>query len=242
MDFWLDRGVDGLRLDAVGYLIKRNGIPSRGLPETHARLRRIRAHVDAKYGDHVALLGEVHQPLADMRKYFGTGDECHLLYHFLLMEQLLLALARGNDWGVRDMLRASSGIPSGCQWAAFLRNHDEISLATLSQEEREELLQFIDPKGIYPFNNGKTASVRLASILPHKSERILDAFRLLYALPYATVMYYGDELGQQNLPVREGVRDTRIYVRGEFDWQEAERQMSDPDSLFNTTARIIERA
>lgn len=246
MDFWASRGVDGFRLDAAASLVKRDESLSKGLPETHAILKRIRRHLDQKYGGNVIMLAEAHQSVEEMKAYFGDGDECHLLYHFTLTEQLFLALMHRDTKPLESMLRESAKIPENCAWAVFLRNHDELSLATLPQSEQEKLVAFLDPKHEYIFKGGPyvdyTTSMRLGSMFENEPERILEAFKLLYSIEGAQVMYYGDEIGMKNLPVIEGVVDTRLYVRGEFDWVEAEIQRYDPDSLFNLTRAIIRRS
>lgn len=240
LDFWAARGVDGFRLDAAVTLVKRDGTPSKGLPETHALLKRIRRHLDDKFGGEVILLAEAHQDLAEMRSYFGDGDECHLVYHFPLTEQLFLALVTGDKKGVEAMLADSRAIPDNCAWALFLRNHDELSLATLVPEARRTLIASLDTENQYSFNSGAATAMRLGSMFDEK--KICESFNLLYSLPGAHIMYYGDEIGMRNLPISEGVIDTRVYVRGNFDWDEATRQMHDPSSLFSRTKEIIHRS
>lgn len=242
MDFWAGRGVDGFRLDAAASLIKRDGTTSKGLPETHAVLKHIRKHLDATYGGNVIMLAEAHQEIAAMKTYFGAGDECHLVYHFPLAEQMFLSLLRDDGAALEAMVRESGDIPENCAWALFLRNHDELSLSTLLEEEQFELVDFLDPKHKYVFKRGRATAMRLGSIFKKHRGNLKRMFELLYSLPGAPVMYYGDEIGMENLPLEEGIVDTRIYVRGPFDWEEAQRQMSDPESLFNQTARIIRRS
>lgn len=238
MDFWIARGVDGFRLDAASHLVKRDGTTSKGLPETHQVLKQIRKHLEQKHPD-VILLAEVHQPIPLAKTYFGEGDECHMVYHFSLAEQFWLALKRRDTSLIEKALGESSGIPANCQWATFLRSHDEISLSTLAPKERTELNQFFDPERRYPFKNGEYSSVRVGTIMGGNEGRIVEAFRLLYKTTGAPIMYYGDEIGMENLPLDPKVIDTRKYVRGNFDWKEAERQLSDPASLWSKTASII---
>jgi maltose alpha-D-glucosyltransferase/alpha-amylase len=239
LDFWADRGVDGFRLDAALALVKRDVEDSLGLPETHDLIKRIRKHLDERHGGRIALLAEAHQEVPRLKQFFGDGDECHLVYHFPMMESLFLALMFDEPERVKDMLQKSSGIPTSCAWVNFLRNHDEISLATLPLIRRTTLISLLDPKGEYLFNNARVTAVRLANIFESNRERLHEAFRMLYSTPGAQVMYYGDEIGMRNLPRTDGVIDTRIFVRGPFDWEEAEKQLSDPDSLFHFAASCI---
>jgi len=234
-------GVDGFRLDAAPYLIKREYTSCKGLPETHWIIKRIRKHLEAKYPD-VILLAEAHQTLALTKQYFGNGDECHMAYNFPLMEQMWMALMFGEDDRVADMVEQSfRDIPDNCQWAVFLRNHDEISLSTLSIEERRELIEALDPTYAYLFIKAKTTALRVASALGGDQEKILEAFAMLYSTPGAPVMYYGDEIGMRNLPPQDGIVDTRKYVRGEFDWNEVEKQMKDTSSLWNVVKEMTRR-
>src|SRR5512139_3043899 len=133
LDFWLDLGVDGLRLDAVPYLYERDGTSCENLPETHAFLRKLRAHVDGKYEGRM-LLAEANQWPADAAAYFGDGDECHMNFHFPLMPRMFMALQMEDRFSVVDILRQTPHIPAGCQWATFLRNHDELTLEMVTDE------------------------------------------------------------------------------------------------------------
>lgn len=243
MDFWADRGVDGFRLDAAPFLVKKDGTTCVGLPETHQVIKNLRKHLDTRYDQKVILLGEVglggEDIVAEIQSYFGEGDECHLLYHFPLMAQMWVALQRNDPSGVAAMIERSAHIPENCQWAVFLRNHDEIELRFISsQETRGTLLSFLDLEGDYLFNKGQSTAKRNASILGNP-ERILEAFRMLYRIPGAPVMYYGDEIGMKNLPLREDIVDVRQYVRGEFDWKEVARQRRRPNSLLSQVRQLI---
>ena len=238
MEFWAALGVDGFRLDAAPYLIKREGTTSKGLTETHQRIKDIRRRLESKYPD-VILLAEAHQTLALTKEYFGDGDECHMAYHFPLMDKMWLALMENDDAEYREMIEESFDIPDNCQWATFLRNHDELAVATLPLDKRAAFIDFIDPEHRYLWKKLGASSVRVAEALKGDTEKILEAFKLLYDAPGAPVMYYGDEIGMRNLPLMEGVIDTRVYVRGTLDWEEAERQMKDPNSLFSHTALLV---
>jgi len=237
MDFWVKRGVSGFRLDAASHLIKRENSSSKGLPETHAVLKKLRAHVDKNYPA-TALLAETHDSVSEIRKYFGNGDECQLVYNFPLAEAFFLKLALDDGEALQSVQRAAE-IPKHCRWANFLRNHDELSLNTLTEAERRRLLESVDAAGARDFKNKMGLSMRLAGILGGDREKIINAFNLLAAAPGLPIIYYGDELGMRSLPADEQFRDTRRYVRGFFDWQEAERQMRDPDSLFHAVRLAI---
>ena len=239
MDFWADHGVDGFRLDAVLTLIKRDGTISKGLPETHAIIRKIRAHLDTKYGGNIILLAESHMEVEEIKTFFGNGDECHMAYHFPLMEALYLHLLLDEPARVEEVLEKSKDIPANCTWATFLRNHDEISLATLPLIRRTTLVSQLDPEGEYLFNRGQATAVRLANIFDGKPEKLREAITLLYSLPGSPIMYYGDEIMMRNLPREEGVADTRRFVRGPFDWEEAAREDANPDSLLAFVRKTI---
>ena len=136
VDFWFDMGVDGLRLDAVPYLFEREGTTSENLPETHAALRDLRKHIDEKYRDRM-LLAEANQWPDDAVAYFGEGDECHMAFHFPIMPRLFMALRMEDRAPITEILRLTPPIPDSCQWAMFLRNHDELTLEMVTDEERD---------------------------------------------------------------------------------------------------------
>lgn len=239
MDFWVEMGVDGFRLDAAPHLIKRDGTSCKGLRETHAVIKRLRAHLEAKYPE-VILIAEAHEDLALTKEYFGKGDECHMAYNFVLAAEMWLALATGDATRLQKTIEESRDIPENCQWAIFLRNHDEISLdATMNPTERATLMHFLDPEERYVMKKIGLTSMRVASIFGGERDKIQKAFSLLYSTPGATVTYYGDEIGMQNLKHQEGVLDTRKFVRGPFDRAAAKLEMQDPTSLFNEVARLL---
>jgi maltose alpha-D-glucosyltransferase/alpha-amylase len=205
MDFWLDLGVDGLRLDAVPYLYEREGTNCENLPETHAELKRIRSHIDT-YPDRM-LLAEANQWPSDAVAYFGEGDESHMNYHFPLMPRLFLALARGDRGPIEWILARTPEIPASAQWGIFLRNHDELTLEMVTDEERAEMYGFYarDPRA--KLNVGIRR--RLAPLLENDPRRLRLMFSLLLGLPGSPFIYYGDELGMGDnldLPDRDGVR------------------------------------
>jgi len=241
MEFWADLGVDGFRLDAVPRLIKRDGTNSKGLPETHALIRRIRKRLEEKYPE-VILIAEAHHDLAETKKYFGNGDECHMAYHFILMEEMWHAIARGDQGRLAKIIEDSIDIPDNCQWAIFLRNHDEIAISSLQPEEHAALMDFLDAERTYGFRGGLRTSMRLGSVFKGDREKILSALKMLYSLPGSPVMYYGDEIGMYNLDIHPDIKDSRKYVRGNFDWTHAKKQMDDPESLFSAVAKLLKES
>lgn len=241
IDFWISNGVDGFRLDAAPFLIKREGTMCVNLPETHAVLKKIRRRIESKNSE-IILLAEANGPFERVIEYFGNGDECHMAFHFHLMSAMFLALKRGvgeNIDIVDKLVKNSFNIPTNCQWATFLRNHDELTLSHISPARIRELLKWLDPESRYSFKGGYGASVRLATIFKGDKEKILEAFKLLFRLPGSPVIYYGDEIGMENLELIEKPLDSRLYVRGDFNWQEAERQLREPDSLLSQVAKLI---
>jgi maltose alpha-D-glucosyltransferase/alpha-amylase len=241
MEFWAARGVDGFRLDAISHLVKREGTTSQGLPETHHIVKRLRQRLEASYPE-VIFLAEAAQDIESSKEYFGDGDECHMVYNFPLMAHMWLALKDGTRTSLENMIALSSDIPENCEWATFLSNHDQIALGTLTPEERHGLIDFLDPRHEYLFNGGEATSVRIASAFNGDVERILGAIDLLYRTPGAPVMYYGDEMGMRNLPVRDLMIDSRRFVRGAFDWGAANAQSADPGSLLSRVSEIVKRA
>jgi len=235
MEFWAARGVDGFRFDSAPHIVKRDHTNSMGLPETHAMLKKIRAVLQQKYPN-VILLAE---SVTESKTYFGESDECHMVYNFPLMRQIWVMLMNGDTAALQAVVRDMEDIPENCEWATFLRNHDELTLRTLPEDITVAMRQFLDPEGVYSFS--KYPAVRVAEVFKGNQDKIVNAFKILYSIPGAPIMYYGDEIGMRNLPPKEGVRDARLYVRGTFDWHEAETQMTDPNSLFNQVAKIVRR-
>jgi maltose alpha-D-glucosyltransferase / alpha-amylase len=208
LDFWLDRGVDGVRLDAIPYLYEREGTSCENLPETHAALKKLRAHVDAKYGDRV-LLAEANQWPEDAVAYFGQGkgDECHMAFHFPLMPRLFMALRLEDRTPIIDILEQTPAIPETAQWALFLRNHDELTLEMVTDEERDYLYRMYAHVHQARLNLGIRR--RLAPLLGNDRKRIELLNALLFSLPGTPVLYYGDEIGMgENIYLgdRNGVR------------------------------------
>ncbi|UYN97784.1 MAG: maltose alpha-D-glucosyltransferase [Enhydrobacter sp.] len=206
MRFWLDLGVDGLRLDAVPYLVEREGTNNENLPETHAVLKRIRAEIDASYPDRM-LLAEANQWPEDTKDYFGDGDECHMAFHFPLMPRMYMALAREDRFPITDIMRQTPQIPDNCQWAIFLRNHDELTLEMVTDSERDYLWQTYATDRRARINLGIRR--RLAPLLERDRRRIELLNCLLLSMPGTPVIYYGDEIGMGDnirLGDRDGVR------------------------------------
>ncbi len=206
MDFWLDMGVDGLRLDAVPYLFEREGTNCENLPETHQALKDLRRHVDEKYRDRM-LLAEANQWPEDAVAYFGEGDECHMAFHFPVMPRMFMAIRMEDRYPMIDILSQTPAIPSNCQWAVFLRNHDELTLEMVTDEERDYMYRVYanDPRA--RINLGIRR--RLAPLLENNRRRIELMNGLLCSLPGTPVIYYGDELGMGDniyLGDRNGVR------------------------------------
>jgi maltose alpha-D-glucosyltransferase / alpha-amylase len=208
VDFWLDLGVDGLRLDAVPYLYEREGTNCENLPETHAFLKKLRQHVDENYGGRM-LLGEANQWPEDAVAYFGQGrgDECHMAYHFPLMPRLFMAVRMEDRQPIVDILEQTPAIPETSQWALFLRNHDELTLEMVTDEERDYMYRMYAHVDQARLNLGIRR--RLAPLMNNdrKSIELLNA--LLFSLPGTPVLYYGDEIGLGEnifLGDRNGVR------------------------------------
>ena len=208
VDFWLDLGVDGLRLDAVPYLFEREGTACENLPETHDFLRHLRQHVDEKYGDRM-LLAEANQWPEDAVAYFGSGqgDECHMAFHFPLMPRLFMALRMEDRIPVIDILQQTPAIPDTAQWALFLRNHDELTLEMVTDEERDYMYRMYAHDRQARLNLGIRR--RLAPLVGNDRKRIELLCALLFSLPGTPVIYYGDEIGMgENIYLgdRNGVR------------------------------------
>ena len=191
-DFWLEMGVDGLRLDAVPYLYEREGTSCENLPETHAFLRELRARIDSRYRDRI-LLAEANQWPADCAAYFGNGDESHMVFHFPVMPRLFMAVYAEDRTSIVDILRRTPAIPETAQWALFLRNHDELTLEMVSDDERDYLYRVYanDPRA--RVNVGIRR--RLAPLLGNNRRRIELMNGLMFSLPGTPVIYYGDEIG-----------------------------------------------
>jgi maltose alpha-D-glucosyltransferase/alpha-amylase len=204
--FWLDLGIDGFRLDAVPYLYERDGTNGENLPETHAYLKRVRAEIDARYPDRV-LLAEANQWPEDVVAYFGDGDECHMAFHFPVMPRMFMALRREEAKPIIEILDLTPPIPDNTQWGLFLRNHDELTLEMVTDEERDYMYEEYAKDPRMKLNLGIRR--RLAPLLDNGRDEIELMHAILFSLPGAPVLYYGDEIGMGDnvyLGDRDGVR------------------------------------
>jgi maltose alpha-D-glucosyltransferase/alpha-amylase len=206
LDFWLGMGVDGLRLDAIPYLYEEEGTNCENLPQTHAFLKRLRSYVDEKYPNRM-LLAEANQWPEDAVEYFGNDDECHMSFHFPIMPRLYMSLYMEDRFPIIDILEQTPAIPENAQWAMFLRNHDELTLEMVTDEERDYMYQVYanDPRA--RINLGIRR--RLAPLLNNDRRKIELLNFLLFSLPGTPVIYYGDEIGMGDnyyLGDRDGVR------------------------------------
>jgi maltose alpha-D-glucosyltransferase/alpha-amylase len=228
VDFWFDLGVDGLRLDAVPYLYEREGTNCENLPETHQFLKELRAHIDARHSGRM-ILAEANQWPEDAIAYFGGGDECHMAFHFPLMPRLFMATRMEDRYPVTDILGLTPAIPENCQWALFLRNHDELTLEMVTDEERDYMYRVYAQDRHTRINLGIRR--RLAPLLENDRRRIELLNGLLCSLPGTPVIYYGDEIGMGDniyLGDRNGVR-TPMQWSGD---RNAGFSRANPQSLY----------
>jgi len=261
-DFWFGLGVDGLRLDAVPYLYEREGTNCENLPETHEFLRQLRKRVDEKYDDRM-LLAEANQWPEDAVAYFGAGDECHMAFHFPLMPRLFMGIQMEDRFPIVDILDQTPGVPDNCQWAVFLRNHDELTLEMVTDEDRDYMYRVYaqDPRARVNLGIRR----RLAPLMGRSRRRIELMNSLLLSLPGTPVLYYGDEIGMgDNIYVgdRNGVRTPMqwsadrnagfsrsnpqqlylpVIIDPEYHYEaiNVEAQQSNPNSLLWWMKRII---
>src|SRR5207249_4022690 len=207
MRFWLDRGLDGFRCDAVPYLVEREGTSCENLPETHAVLKEFRAVIDREYGGDRVLLAEANQWPKDVRAYFGDGDEFHMAFHFPLMPRLFLAVQSADRRPITDVFRHTPSIPDTCQWCLFLRNHDELTLEMCTDPERDYMYYAYAQDPLMKLNIGIRR--RLAPLLANDRRKLELMKGLLFSLPGTPIIYYGDEIGMGDnihLGDRHGVR------------------------------------
>ena len=206
MRYWLDMGVDGLRVDAIPYLVEREGTNCENLPETHAVMKRIRAEIDKDYAART-ILAEANQWPDDVRIYFGDGDECHMAFHFPLMPRMYMALRQEDRLPITDIMAQTPEIPDNCQWGLFLRNHDELTLEMVTDEERDYMYLAYSADPRMRINIGIRR--RLAPLVDNNRRRIELLNSLLFSFPGTPIVYYGDEIGMGDniyLGDRNGVR------------------------------------
>jgi maltose alpha-D-glucosyltransferase/alpha-amylase len=206
MRYWLDMGVDGLRVDAIPYLVEREGTNCENLPETHAVMKRIRAEIDKGYAART-ILAEANQWPDDVRIYYGDGDECHMAFHFPLMPRMYMALRQEDRLPITDIMAQTPAIPHNCQWGLFLRNHDELTLEMVSDEERDYMYLAYSADPRMRINVGIRR--RLAPLVDNNRRRIELLNSLLFSFPGTPIVYYGDEIGMGDniyLGDRNGVR------------------------------------
>jgi maltose alpha-D-glucosyltransferase/alpha-amylase len=229
IDFWLELGIDGFRLDAVPYLIEREGTSCENLPGTHSVLKTIRRHLDQRW-PHCMLLAEANQSPADLRPYFGDGDECHMAYHFPLMPRIFMGLHGEDRQPIVDIVRSTPDIPGNCQWALFLRNHDELTLSMVDEDDRDYmyLAYSADPQA--RLNSGIRR--RLAPLMDNNRRRIELLNSLLFSFPGTPIVYYGDEIGMGDntyLGDRNGVRTPMQWTSD----RNARFSRADPARLYS---------
>ena len=206
VDFWFNKGVDGLRLDAVPYLFESEGTNCENLPATHAFIKKVRAHIDARFQDRM-LLAEANQWPEDAAAYFGDGDECHMNFHFPIMPRMFMAIHMEDRFPILDILAQTPQIPDNCQWALFLRNHDELTLEMVTDEERDYMYRAYAHATEMRINLGIRR--RLAPLVGNDRRKMELLHGLLFSLPGTPVLYYGDEIGMGDnvyLGDRNGVR------------------------------------
>ena len=262
LDFWLDSGIDGVRLDAIPYLFEREGTNCENLPETHHFLKEMRRHVDANYPNRM-LLAEANQWPEDAVAYFGEGDETHMSFHFPLMPRLFMSIRMEDRFPIVDILAQTPPIPDTSQWALFLRNHDELTLEMVTDEERDYMYRAYTQDRMARLNLGIRR--RLAPLLGNDRRRIELMNGLLFSLPGTPVLYYGDEIGMGDnifLGDRNGVRTPmqwsadrnagfsranrqRLYLpvvtdpEYHYESVNVEAQSQNPHSLFSWMKRLI---
>jgi maltose alpha-D-glucosyltransferase / alpha-amylase len=262
MRFWLDMGVDALRMDAIPYLLERDGTSCENLPETHRVIKRIRAAIDEDYANRL-ILAEANQWPADVRPYFGDGDECHMAFHFPLMPRIYMALRQEDRLPITDIMAQTPDIPANCQWGLFLRNHDELTLEMVTNDERDYMYFAYSADPRMRINVGIRR--RLAPLVDNNRRRIELLNSLLLSFPGTPILYYGDEIGMGDniyLGDRNGVRTpmqwnsdrnagfsrcdpARLYFPVVMDpiygYQviNVEAQLSDQSSLLHWTRNMI---
>ena len=229
MKFWLEMGVDGFRLDAVPYLVEREGTSCENLPETHGVLKELRRKLDQQFPGKM-LLAEANQWPADLRPYFGEGDEFHMAFHFPLMPRMFMGLKLEDRKPITEILQQTPQIPASCQWCLFLRNHDELTLEMVTDMERDYMYDSMPATSTCASTSASGA--RLAPLLDNDRRRIELMNGMLMSLPGTPIIYYGDEIGMGDnihLGDRNGVRTPMQWDGG---WN-AGFSAADPESLYS---------
>jgi maltose alpha-D-glucosyltransferase/alpha-amylase len=227
--YWLDQGLAGFRVDAVPFLLEPTGLPEDAIADPHELLRDLRRHLGRRRGDAI-LLGEVNLPPADLRKFFGDedGDELHMAFNFPVNQAMYLALVRGEAAPVEDALRDLPALPDDCQWANFVRNHDELTLDRLSEDEREEVFRAFGPRPEHQLF-GRGLRRRLPTMLNGDQRRMRMVYSLAFSLPGTPVLFYGEEIGMAENLAMEG----RMSVRSPMQWS------SEPHAGFTTAEEPV---
>ena len=262
MRFWLDMGVDGFRLDAIPYLVEREGTNNENLRETHEVIKQLRAAIDASYKNRF-LLAEANQWPEDVREYFGDGDECHMAYHFPLMPRIYMSIAQEDRYPITEIMQQTPDIPDTCQWAIFLRNHDELTLEMVTSKERDYMYTTYASDVRARINLGIRR--RLSPLMENDHDRIKLMNSLLLSMPGSPILYYGDEIGMGDnvfIGDRNGVRTPmqwspdrnagfsradpqQLYLPPIMDpiygypSTNVEAQIRDPSSLLSWTKRML---
>ncbi len=237
--FWLSKGVDGFRADAIPFIWKDEGTNCENLPKTHSVIRFYRAVLDyVRPG--TLLLAEACQPPFDVVEYFGKDDECHAAYHFPLMPQIFKGLATANKNCIIDILdtKNTPAISANSQWFTFLRNHDELTLEMVTPEDRKLIHDFYCTDPRWSFRLGEGVAGRMATLLKENAERIGLAYSVMFSLPGTPIIYYGDEFGTKNdeafydmFRKMTGYNDARFFNRGYINWQQVENELNTPNSF-----------
>ena len=240
INFWINMGIDGFRLDAVARIIKRDKTDCFNLPEVHKVIQKLRKHI-SKINANVILFAESDLKIPEAKTFFGSGDECQMSLNFELSLALWQKILKVNSKAVEKALSYSYGLPDECTWGTFLDNHDSHALYLLDKKTREKLGKAMDPQNEFSIEIGNKTSTRVANILKSDHTEMIKAYAELLQLPGAHILYYGDELGMLNSITSEKSNDTRHFVRGKFDWEEVKKQIDTKDSFLNHFIELVSK-